>query len=76
MRIEESHNMIVEQDTECLKIKRNFMDNRNDPAISSFLPVIQGLMRFLPSNRISADQALGLLPKLYDDSESRQVQSE
>ena len=43
------------------KLERRFHELITEPELMPLLPVIQGLMRFLPSNRISADEALGLL---------------
>ncbi|KAJ5158192.1 uncharacterized protein N7500_007843 [Penicillium coprophilum] len=70
MLMEESHDVTVEEDSKMSKIERKFLANGNHPALNYFLPVIQGLMRFLPSNRISAEKALDLLPKPYDAGES------
>lgn len=35
-----------------------------DPSLQPLLPVIKGLMRFRPSDRLSASQALELIPEI------------
>jgi hypothetical protein len=46
---------------EMSRLERKFAEGVHDPLLKPLLPVIQGLMRFLPSSRITADKALGLL---------------
>ena len=43
------------------KLERNFRENVHEPELKALLPVIKGLTRFLPSDRISASQALDLI---------------
>lgn len=40
------------------KIEEEFTGKVQDPILDPLLLVIQGLMRFLPSNRMSAEEAL------------------
>lgn len=42
-------------------LEREFAESTVDPALAVLLPVIQGLMRFRPSDRLSASEALDLL---------------
>lgn len=42
-------------------LEREFLSIVDKPELMPLLPVIQGLMRFLPATRISADEALNLL---------------
>lgn len=55
------------QDTpEDSMLERNFdglLEDPEDPPLRPLLPVIQGLMRFRPSDRLSASEALQLLPE-------------
>ncbi|KAH8782036.1 kinase-like domain-containing protein [Hyaloscypha sp. PMI_1271] len=44
------------------KLDQRFHDNIRDPALQPLLPVIRGLTRFRPSDRISAAEALDMLP--------------
>ena len=43
------------------RLERQFDENVLEPELKAFLPVIQGLTKFLPSDRISASQALQLI---------------
>merc|ERR1712000_169789 len=43
------------------KLDRQFHEMVDEPELMPLLPVIQGLMRFLPSTRISAAEAMALL---------------
>ncbi len=43
------------------KLEERFEKDVQDPSLKPLLPVIKGLMRMLPSDRISASQALDLL---------------
>jgi len=43
------------------ELENKFNQNTVDPALAVLLPVIQGLMRFRPSDRLSASEALDLL---------------
>ncbi|KAJ5193399.1 hypothetical protein N7449_009541 [Penicillium cf. viridicatum] len=46
---------------EISKFECKFAENVHDPELQALLEVAQGLMRFLRSNRITADKALDLL---------------
>lgn len=52
-------------DCEGSKLEREFAETVHDPSLAPLLQVTRGLMRFLPSSRMTADEALGLL-KPYD----------
>ncbi|KAK3291263.1 kinase-like domain-containing protein [Chaetomium fimeti] len=43
------------------KLEVKFRTGVKDPSLRRLLPIIQGLMRFQPETRISAEQALGML---------------
>lgn len=43
------------------KLEQKFVETVHNPDLKPLLRVIQGLMRFLPWNRITADEALNLL---------------
>lgn len=43
------------------KLQQMFDEKVSDPSLEPLFPVIQGLVRFLPSHRISASQALDML---------------
>jgi serine/threonine-protein kinase SRPK3 len=43
------------------RLERRFDEYVHEPELKVFLPVIKGLTRFLPSDRISASQALDLI---------------
>lgn len=43
------------------KLELRFDEMVEEPKLTALLPVIQGLIRFLPSTRISAEEALRLL---------------
>lgn len=43
------------------RLERQFHDKVHEPELVPLLAVIQGLMRFLPSNRMSAAEARALL---------------
>ena len=43
------------------RLRKRFVDTAQDPDIMPLLSVIEGLMRFRPSDRISAREALQLL---------------
>lgn len=42
------------------KLERKFAEIVHDPTLKPLLQVTQGLMRFLPSSHITADEALDL----------------
>ena len=43
------------------RLEQNFEEHVHDPELKVLLPVIKGLTRFLPSDRISASHALDLI---------------
>ena len=49
------------QDGAVSKLEQKFAETVRDPKLKPLLRVTQGLMRFLPSSRITADEALDLL---------------
>jgi hypothetical protein len=48
------------------KLEQKFDEKIHEQSLKSLLPVIQGLMRFKPTDRISATQALDLLRSKSD----------
>ena len=44
------------------RLERQFDDKVDDPELKALLPVIQGLTKLRPSDRISASQARQLMP--------------
>ncbi|KAB8205792.1 kinase-like domain-containing protein [Aspergillus parasiticus] len=62
MQMRSSHDLTMAKDCDRSKLERKFAEKceiQNSP----LLPVIQGLMRFLPSARITADKALNVLSR-------------
>lgn len=53
--------LIPLKDREVSKLERKFAEIVHNPTPKPLLQVIQGLMRFLPCSRLTADEALGLL---------------
>jgi hypothetical protein len=51
-------------DTGRSKLEQKFHDRVHDPSLKVLLPVIKGLMKFLPSDRMEASEALQLLDSL------------
>ena len=43
------------------RLEKQFDEDVHEPELKGFLPVIQGLTKLLPSDRISASQALQLI---------------
>jgi hypothetical protein len=43
------------------KVEEMFEKNVTEPSLGPLLPIIKGLMRFRPEDRISAEEALELL---------------
>ncbi|KAK9236605.1 kinase-like domain-containing protein [Lipomyces kononenkoae] len=60
MQTRSSHDLEVE-DCAMSKLERKFAETVRDAKLKPLLRVTQGLMRFLPSRRITADEALNLL---------------
>ncbi|KAK9242163.1 kinase-like domain-protein [Lipomyces tetrasporus] len=48
------------------KLEQKFHERVHEQTLKALLPVIQGLMRFMPSDRISASQALDLIRSKSD----------
>lgn len=51
------------------RLEQNFRDVVHEPELQVLLPIMQGLMRFLPENRISAADALSMLEKTSQNHE-------
>ncbi|KAJ5286763.1 hypothetical protein N7478_002449 [Penicillium angulare] len=62
-KLKSGHDPIIEDD-EISKVQRKFAELEPDPIIEPLLPMMEGLMRFLPSSRLSAEDALGMLGNL------------
>lgn len=75
MQARSSHDLVVEgkhggslwnplpitlEDCAISKLERKFAETVRDARLTPLLRVIQGLMRFLPSSRIAADETLHL----------------
>ncbi|CDM28975.1 unnamed protein product [Penicillium roqueforti FM164] len=59
------HNLELEDDYGTSKLEREFA-GLPDPTLKPLLHIIQGLMRFLPSSRLIAEEALDLLGNVQD----------
>ncbi|KAG8156637.1 hypothetical protein KVR01_013428 [Diaporthe batatas] len=53
--------ILEDEKQEVPRLEQKFRDSIHDPELQGLLPIMQGLMRFLPENRISASDALKLL---------------
>ena len=53
--------LIVLEDCKPSKLEHKFAERVHDPMLQPLLPVIQGLIRFLPASRITAEEALAIL---------------
>ncbi|KAJ5626710.1 hypothetical protein N7528_004137 [Penicillium herquei] len=53
--------MELDEDYGASKLEQKFAGSVSDPTLSPLLHVIKGLMRFLPSSRLTAENALDLL---------------
>lgn len=53
--------LILLEDYGTSKLERKFADSVPDPTLKPLLHVIQGLMQFLPSSRLTTEEALDLL---------------
>jgi hypothetical protein len=49
------------QDCQLSELERRFNKRVHNPKLARLVPVIRGLMRFLPSSRMEASEALDLL---------------
>ncbi|KOS38318.1 hypothetical protein ACN38_g10875 [Penicillium nordicum] len=61
IQMRSSCDLEIKEDYEISKFERKFAEDVHDPELQPLLEVAQELMRFLPSNRITADKALDLL---------------
>ncbi|OQE60814.1 hypothetical protein PENNAL_c0090G10877 [Penicillium nalgiovense] len=66
MRMKSSHNLETEEDYGTSKLERKFAGMVPNPTLEPLLDVTRGLMRFLPSNRLTAEEALDLLGNAQD----------
>ncbi|KAJ5962603.1 hypothetical protein N7501_007544 [Penicillium viridicatum] len=66
MLMRSSHNLELEEDYGTSKLERKFAGLVSNPTLKPLLHVIQGLMRFLPSSRLTAEEALDLLGNVQD----------
>lgn len=48
-----------------LRLEKHLERHVDDPELKGFLPVIQGLTRLLPSDRVSASQPFSCLGRTY-----------
>lgn len=53
-----------------IKLEQLFAEKVQEETLNSLLPVIQGLMKFRPSDRMSALQALDLVASQIDGMET------
>lgn len=58
-------------DARVTRLELDFSRLVNAPELRVLLPVIRGLMRFLPRDRLSADEALEMLPRLGESDDDR-----
>ncbi|KAK1147184.1 hypothetical protein N8T08_001923 [Aspergillus melleus] len=58
--------LIALNDCDMSKLERKFAEV-HDPTLKPLLEVIQGLMRFIPNNRITADEALELVCNIQEE---------
>ncbi|KAL4807908.1 kinase-like domain-containing protein [Aspergillus unguis] len=65
--VKESRRNLEIEDYGTSKLERKFADLEPDPTLQPLLGVMQGLMRFLPSSRLTAEEALGLLGNPGDE---------
>ncbi|OQE28558.1 hypothetical protein PENSTE_c003G08400 [Penicillium steckii] len=54
------------EDNGAFEIEENFAKLTPDPILQSLLPVIQGLLRFLPSSRLTIEDALDMLDNIQE----------
>lgn len=62
-QIDKLYNLLLIPLKDCgtSKLERKFEETVHNPTLKPLLQVTQGLMRFLPCSRITADEALDLL---------------
>jgi hypothetical protein len=53
--------LIPLKDHETSELEHKFAESAHDPELQPLLQATQGLLRFLPSSRITADKALEML---------------
>lgn len=61
---------IEDKKPEVPRLEQKFCDSVHEPELQVLLPIMQGLMRFLPENRISAADALTMLTESLDQDEN------
>ncbi|KAJ5246843.1 hypothetical protein N7468_001826 [Penicillium chermesinum] len=61
-----SHDLELKEDYGTSKLERKFAGLEPDPTLKPLLHVMKGLMRFLPSSRLTAEDALDLLGKAQE----------
>ncbi|KAL9097103.1 MAG: hypothetical protein Q9165_000529, partial [Trypethelium subeluteriae] len=49
------------------KLEQNFHDRIHEPSLKKLLPIVKGLMRFRPSERIEASEAISLLDSFFPE---------
>ena len=54
------------KDNGAFEIEENFAKLTPDPILQSLLPVIQGLLRFLPPSRLTIEDALDMLDNIQE----------
>ncbi|PWY94241.1 kinase-like protein [Aspergillus sclerotioniger CBS 115572] len=64
MRSDSKFAMQVDETCNASKLDEIFYTNVSDPALAPLLPVIKGLLRFMPSDRMEASKALDLLQSM------------
>ncbi|KAJ5111189.1 hypothetical protein N7532_001724 [Penicillium argentinense] len=66
MQMRSSHDLELEEDCGTSKLERKFAGLVPNPTLEPLLHVNQGLMRFLPSSRLTAEEALDMLGNLQE----------
>ncbi|KAJ5521292.1 hypothetical protein N7527_005407 [Penicillium freii] len=66
MLMRSSHNLELEEDYGASKLEQKFAGLVSNPTLKPLLHVIQGLMRFPPSSRLTAEEGLNLLGNVHD----------
>ncbi|KAJ5223419.1 hypothetical protein N7468_007961 [Penicillium chermesinum] len=61
MMMRSTHDFQVEEDYGTSKLERQFAELASKSDLEPLLLVTQGMMRFLPSNRLTAENALNML---------------
>ncbi|KAJ9223810.1 hypothetical protein DTO169C6_3924 [Paecilomyces variotii] len=61
MRLNSNREVILEENSQISKLERRFKERVHDPELAPLFTIIRGLVRFLPSSRMEASEALDLL---------------